>query len=618
MSLSTNFPNVRPSLLLDFAGSRKLDPRITFARAATAVYYDGVTTAKAEENLILNSENVTGSGWTVFGMTATANTTTAPDGNSTAGTITNTAVTDYHTLIASAAPVGVASTTVTISCFIKKGTVRYVGLALYNAVTLHSGAGFDLDLGTVTGTGGAGAGFSASGATITSVGNGWYRCSVVCVNGSASPAATARVVHRATSYSSGAVVENYAGTTSDTTYVWGMQVEQRSTVTAYTPTTTQAITNYIPKLQTAAADVARFDNNPITGESLGLLIEEGRTNLFTYSEQFDNAAWSKSRSVVTANAAVAPDGTVSADKLIDDTTASNTHYVVQSFSATNGTTYTCTVYAKAGERSQVAIFAFNTNSVFATSVAIFNLTTGLNTRKDAAFASTSITPVGNGWYRVSASIAAAATATGNIGIAVTDSDSTVNSTGNGYSGIYIWGAQLEAGTFATSYIPTVASQVTRAADAASMTGTNFSSWYRADEGTLYTEAKALAAVVSQTFASIDDGSNNNAIYLITSPSNSGFDRYQVNVGGTAQASLGSSGFVATNTNKMSGAYKVNDFSRAINGGAALTDTSGTVPVVNALRIGNQASANFVNGTIKKLAYYPARLTNAQLQALTLS
>jgi hypothetical protein len=616
MPIANQYPIIDPSLLLDFANVKKLDPRITFTRAATAKYYDGVTSAKAEENLIPNSEDVTGSGWSLYGMTSTANTTAAPDGNTTADTIANTAITDFHTLIASATSL-VASQTYTVSCFIKKGTVRYVALAIYNASNNHAGACFDLDLGTATAAGAIGTGFSASNATITSVGNSWYRCSVTCVNGSSNPAATARVIHRATSYASGSLVESYAGNTTDTTYVWGFQVEQRSAVTAYTPTTTQAITNYIPVLQTAASGEARFDHDPVTRESLGLLIEESRTNLLVRSEEFNDGAWTKTRSSVTANSVVAPDGALTGDTFIPSTDLGS--HILGSVSIAFGASLpVCgSVYFKAGGYSRLRVRLGQSSGLLTDVIADANTGTLIA----GTTANSTITPVGNGWFRFSVF---GTTGVGNTAVTLQlwayDNSAGFGQSdfaGNGYSGIYIWGAQLEAGSFATSYIPTTSAQVTRAADAASMTGTNFSSWYRADEGTIYTEFKANAASVGQSFASIDDGTTGNAIYLITSPSSSGSDRFQVNVSGVLQAALGASGFVATNTNKMSGAYKVNDFSRVINGGTALTDASGNVPVVTALRIGNQANINFLNGTMKKLAYYPKRLTNTQLQALTL-
>jgi hypothetical protein len=106
---------------------------------------------------------------------------------------------------------------------------------------------------------------------------------------------------------------------------------------AFTRTSTGTFVGSNGLIQTAVSGAPRFDHNPTTGESLGLLVEEARTNHNTYSEQFDNAAWVKTRSSITSNTIVAPDGTLTGDKLVEDTTASNTHQISQSASLTAGT-----------------------------------------------------------------------------------------------------------------------------------------------------------------------------------------------------------------------------------------------------------------------------------------
>lgn len=602
MSISANFPTVRPSLVLDFAQSRKLDPRITFTRAATAKYYDGVTTAKAEENLMLYSDQFDNAAWIKTETTVTANSVAAPDGTTTADTATPTTNSARHTAQQNFTAIGA---TYVYSVYVKPN--GYNRITIREANTSGNGSTFDASTGTVVANQVGGVG------SIVSVGNGWYRCIMT-----ATETAGSRTMQILVNSNTGSGYETaFAGNGTSGVYIWGAQVEQRSAVTAYTPTTTQVITNYIPVLQTAAADSARFDHDPITGESLGLLIEESRANLLTYSQAFDDASWSKTRVNLTTAAGVAPDGTLTATRLYEDTTANNNHSLTKAFSAAASTTYTLSVHLKAAGRNYVNVQIGNFGNQVASNPIYVNLSTGvIETASD--FTRCSISSVGNGWYKVSVTvttIASAVTISPSVYVTQSNNNQTVV-TADGWSGVLIWGAQLEAGPFATSYIPTTSAQVTRAADAALMTGTNFSSWYRADEGAIYTEFKANAASTSQIFAQLDDGSTNNAMYLITSPSNSGFDRFQVNTSGVTQAALGTSGFVPTNANKFAGAYKVNDFERSLNG-ASLTDTLGTVPVVNTLRIGN-SSSYFLNGTMKKFAYYPKRITSAQLQALTLS
>jgi len=364
-------------------------------------------------------------------------------------------------------------------------------------------------------------------------------------------------------------------------------------------------------LKTAASGVARFDHNPVTGESLGLEIEEQRTNLLTYSEQFDNAAWTKGLSSITTNAIAAPDGTLTADKLVEDT-SNGSHLIRQSVTGlASGSTLTLSVYLKAAERTTAQIY-FNDNASTGNRIqADFNLSSG-TTSSATNFgtftgASSSITSVGNGWYRCTISgVAVGVTAVGNRVIM-----STANYTGDGTSGIYIWGAQLEVGGFATSYIQTVASQVTRAADAASMTGTNFSSWYSQGQGTLYTEFNPLALAASSGVV-INDNTTSNRIRLATT---SVSDQGTVTTSGTAQAVLDGGTPAANTMMKLAMAYQVNNFALSLNGATAATDTAGTVPVVSQLQIGSETTT-VGNLTIKKMAYYPIVSTATQLQALT--
>jgi hypothetical protein len=213
-------------------------------------------------------------------------------------------------------------------------------------------------------------------------------------------------------------------------------------------------------------------------------------------------------------------------------------------------------------------------------------------------------------------VATATAASNGFRIHPAVSTSSALLTGDGYSGIYIWGAQLEAGAFATSYIPTTTAQVTRSADAASMTGANFSSWYRADEGTLYSEAATFDSVTnSNMVVSLSDGSTNNIVQQFYASATT--IRSQFNYAGVAQAQLNQSGVAVGSQYKIASSYKVDDFSSSVNAQAVQTDTNGNLPAgVNQMGIGNRLGSILLNGTIKKLAFYPDRLSNAQLQALT--
>jgi hypothetical protein len=554
MAIQSNFPSIRPSLLLDFANSKRLDPRVTFTRASTATYYDGATTAKAEENLLLRSQDYSAT-WTVTNLTPVTG-KTAPDGTSTATEMTASA----------------ANATITQS-----------------VTAIAADYTFSVWMRRVTGTGNVDISAHSGGTWVTQTISGtWARYTVTQTLTAGARTPGIRVV-----------------TSGDAIEIWGAQIEQRSAATAYTATTTQAITNYVPRLLTAAAGVARFDHTPTTGVSNGLLIEESRVNSLVRSQEF-GTTWSTTRGTITADTAIAPDGTLTADKL-RDTTDNDTHFVAQTFTGT-AAAYTFTVFAKAGSRSFIALRLFNGTSQVG--LAYYNLGTGATGTVTAGTAT--ITNVGNGWYRcaLTATLAASASCTADIYLA--SADNTNSYAGNGYSGAFLWGAQVELGAFATSYIPTVASAVTRSADAASMTGTNFSSWYNASEGTLYVDGTPGSDVAGYCDVNVAASGNQNYIgILLVSTSN----RNNVFTNGAIQAQMNVTGATVGTPYKIAFAYRVNDFAAAANAGTVLTDTAGTVPVVSQLNIG-AATGNRLNGPIRKLAYYPLRLTNAQLQAIT--
>jgi len=233
--------------------------------------------------------------------------------------------------------------------------------------------------------------------------------------------------------------------------------------------------------------------------------------LLERSEEFDDAYWTKTNSSITANTIVAPSGELTGDKVVEDATTGN-HLVNESFSFTSGTTYTATVYAKAAERTECRLQVGGTASFGALTWGIFDLSNGTLVSTNNT-PTTSITPVGNGWYRLQVTKTATATAASQFQIGPTSSGNT-SYTGDGNSGIYIWGAQLEAGAFPTSYIATTSASVTRNADAASMTGTNFSSWFNNAEGTMYVQSGPSFPVanIGQISLTFNDGGSNNRMY----------------------------------------------------------------------------------------------------------
>jgi len=596
MSIANNFPEIRPSLNLDFANVKALDSRVTFSRPTVGTYYDGKSVAKAEENLVLYSQEFENAAWTKQSVTVTANTVVAPDGTTTAETFTNSATTTAFWVYRSIASTPISSS---LSVFAKKGTTEFLGLGSSNAG--GGSAVFNLDTGVVSST-------AYVTASIQSVGNGWYRCSIR----NDTFAGTYFIISVLESDAGAGAIGSYTGTGKDL-YIWGAQLEQRDTVTAYTPTTTQPITNYIPTLLTAPANTARFDHNPTTGESLGLLVEEQRTNLLVRSEEFDNAYWIKNDSTITPNAVVAPDGSLTADKLVENT-ATIQHLVGQDIFVGVLSNYTVSysVYVKPNGRNWCILQVVSGGVVYSTVwINIQTGTIGSTLNSGVSNVTHSVKNAGNGFYKVGITATLSSVPTGIIKAQVwlATSDSNTTYTGDGYSGIFIWGAQLEAGAFPTSYIKTEASQVTRSADNASMTGANFSEWYRQDEGTVYVDY-AAEQTNGSPWELTQDGANRmvtvsgaNAVFLV----------------------LIANSFVVSNLNfvnqppaKWASAFKSGNYGVSYNGSTALTNNYGsTLTNVSVLQIGASTGGNVaLNGTIKKIAYYPQRLTNTQLQALT--
>jgi hypothetical protein len=169
------------------------------------------------------------------------------------------------------------------------------------------------------------------------------------------------------------------------------------------------------------------------------------------SESFDNATWSKVRSSITPNVTIAPDGTTTADKLVEDTSASNTHYIYDSINYVSGLIYTASVYAKADTRSNILV-QFPSGAFTTAKSAYFNLATGSITSTSSG-ATSNIENVGNGWYRCSITATATTTISINTILCYLVLSGTTNSyTGDGTSGLYIWGGQIAIGS--PTYIAT--------------------------------------------------------------------------------------------------------------------------------------------------------------------
>ena len=380
----------------------------------------------------------------------------------------------------------------------------------------------------------------------------------------------------------------------------------------------------------ASPDQPRFDHDVLTGESKGLLIEESRTNLIAYSQQIekqsasstDHNVWivsgSSSNALLDLNASIAPDGTLSASKIYADIPSKSCTIYQQVYTTdTTPETLTFSVFAKAGQANRYLQFFLGSGDVDGNPFVNFNLFDGTVSRDDDLIGS--IVDVGNGWYRCIITFTTTSSiVTFNPVICLIDDDNAgraVSMIGDGYSGIYIWGAQLEEGSFATSYIKTSGASATRSADNASITGENFSSWYRQDEGSFEIDASLLSVSQSQTgrFITISDGSTNNRIQI---DNNNTTLNFYIAKNGSAQA-LSQWNRESVLDYKFAFALKENDVAFCKNNESIFSDSSVNLFFANKLDIKNENDGlEQLNGHIKKLSYYPQRLTNEQLQQLT--
>jgi hypothetical protein len=348
--------------------------------------------------LLVRSEEFDQSPWTPVNATVTADATTSPNGTVTADLISDNGSTPARVRQQVSVSAG---QTYTASIYLKAGSQDSVFWREDNEDSF--GLGVNLTTGEL---------ISGSG-NIEPAGNGWYRISF------------------SGSVSSTSFWPEVRLTSPGTVYAWGAQLEVGSAVTPY--------------IQSPSVFTSRASSGTYVGGNG--LIQTAVTNLLLRSEEFDDASWGKFQSTITADTVIAPDGTLTADKLVENT-ATTTHILTDDSAATAGATYTFSVFFKAAERT-FAQLRCGATSQFS---AIINLSTGEVTSVVGSTTS-SVISVGNGWWRFSISFAADTTPLSvRIGVAI--NSTTTNYTGDGTSGIYLWGAQLEQASTVGEYIPT--------------------------------------------------------------------------------------------------------------------------------------------------------------------
>jgi hypothetical protein len=494
-------------------------------------------------NIFRYSEDFSNGNWSKGSSTISTNTAIAPNGTLTADSFVSAGsgscfFSQYFNIV---------SRTCTISIYIKYVDRQFIQL-LYGSLFSSDYANFDILNGVVT----AGVNTSAS---ISNIGNGWFRISMTTTGGINLPESYIWAIDSGTSAraSTSSGVGSY--------YVWGAQAVESSSALQYFPTTDRQ-------------DVPRIDYS--LGGCPTLLMEPQRTNLLTNSEDFSNAVWVKSGATVTANDIIAPNGTLTADKIVFGTSG-NFIYQPLGTSATVG----LSIYIK-GTAGQTISFDDTVNFI------------------------PLVTLTGE-WQRVTW----VSSAVNTKGLAISTSQSATART------IYLWGAQVEAGAYPTSYIPTTTASVTRNQDLASKTG--ITSLIGQTEGTYFIDATfpmtaaGFSMLISTKYAQ-------NAVEIYRSGVTAGSANIYVEVGGSnVYFTFTVNVITTTGRCKIALAYKSGDTVLYINGvqQASNTNTLTFNQSLDRLDINSRNGADYIEkNNISSVALFKTRLSNSELELLT--
>ena len=551
---------------------------MTVVRATTATRVNSAGLIElVPYNLLTYSEALTPN--YTFNQCSITSNQTDPNGTNNAKRITNGGTANDAYFEQS---IGITNNTYTWSIFVKQGTATTATIR-----PVHVGIGGDVSLLTFT--------FATQ--TITSSGlittsgfialpNGWFRifCSIPITN------AVSSLRGRFGNPNTPNVYNDW----------FGAQLVEGSTAKDYLRTETRL---NIPRLD--------YSN----GTCPSILVEPQRTNVKTNSENASGSNWGTAVRVnATINSIASPDGNVTANS-IADTAVSGTHAFEPSFSATSGTAYTFSVFAKANTLSQVVIYGYADNGVFAGQQAIFNITNG-TVISNTGGGTTNVVNYGNGYYRVSLTLTSGATSTGYWAFGLAK-NGLASYLGDG-SSLYMWGCQLEAGSYPTSYIPTTSAAVTRNADAISKTG--ISALIGQTEGVFYLDLYASAK---------NNDANTYATWLVAGNASDNFQIYNIGTTlywyarNTASVFIDQSAdqtIVEGTRYKIAFAYKSGDYALYINGVQKRTNANANVPVAlsqfNLSAGGFGASPAIVKNEYNSAVLFPTRLTNAELSQLT--
>ena len=359
-------------------------------------------------------------------------------------------------------------------------------------------------------------------------------------------------------------------------------------------------------IETAGEDEARFDHDPTTGESLGLLIEESRTNLIAQSYGI-GAGWGNNGNTLSVDfAAISPYGVAVATKMTEQNTNNYHASYYQTVPVDGSSQYTLSAWLKKATTYNTSANGTGNFQLYCSrgtgGVASVTIDPTFTTITDNNADDSSITQYPDGWIRVSL------TFTSNAAASVTPHFLFGGGglyQGDGTNAVYIWGVQFELGSFVTSFIPTEGATATRVLDYMTLNEDNFSSWNNQYQGTYLMSIKNNSTDVS----GLPSPARTTSIFLFLGPGG----HYTKNTTSNVQVSQ-----LSVNTTDF---RKWAFYHDGANGYGMCVD--GSTPINATQAIGTSDTAivfNDIQGQtsfyLKSLFYYPKRLTNTQLQTLT--
>ena len=367
-------------------------------------------------------------------------------------------------------------------------------------------------------------------------------------------------------------------------------------------------------IEEVASGENRLNYSLLDGEVVGcphLLLEDEATNLVQYSEDISNSVWTAlaGGETIVSNSVISPDGTLNADTLEGDGTATNV-FIRQDVTLNTSTDYTFSIFAKKGTNDFLAVKADYYSGATNTLV-IFDLNNGVVTTGTA-----NIEDYGNGWFRCSYTIAISTDGTGRFLVYSAYNGSTrgfpTSSDANGQN-IYLWGAMVEESSYQTSYIPNLTTgSTTRAAETCNNSGDV--NTFNDSEGVLITEISGLADGGSDRYISLSDGSQSNIISINLNNIN---NRINARLAGN-----GNNVFIDLNNknqaefNKIAINYEANSFSFWVNG-VKVGNKSFTNPInLNSLNFNVGDGLIPFYGNTKQIQYFDTALTDTDLEELT--